>query len=193
MAGRIVNGGRAAYIFTATNGTTPTVGATPVLVLNDQISTDVGYDDTGTPSITINSLQDDELIETFRQTYCAGATVAGTPADINWEDGTTTLGASQSGTVLYIIVAGGTVQGSGASVGKKMSWHGFVGAAKSIGSFSQSGNSWNQPTLAFSGIAVEGTITVPSTYFTSVMVTGATTSSQALNSTTKRNGAKVFG
>lgn len=189
MAGKIANGGRAAYIYTATNGTNPTIGVTPVLTLTDQIDTQIAYDDTATPTVTINSTLDDSSLETFRQTYCVGAATTGTPEDITYEDGTTVLGASQTGQVLYMIVAGGTVQG-GADNGKKMGWHGFVAAGKAIGSWTQSGGTFGKPALSFVGLPCEGTLTVASTYMTSIMVTAA---AQTLNQTTKKLGAKFYG
>lgn len=189
MAGKIVNGGRAAYIYTATNGTTPTIGTTPVLTLKDQIDTNVQYDDTATPTVTINSTLDDSALETFRQTYCVGSTTGGTPEDVTYEDGVTVLGASQTGQVLYMIVAGGTAQG-GTDSGKKMGWHGFVAAGKTIGSWTQSGGTWNKPALSFVGLPCEGTLTVAASYMTSILVTAA---AQTLNSTTKKLGDKFYG
>lgn len=189
MAGKVVNGGRLAYIYTATNGTTPTVGTTPVLTLTDQVSTNVAFDDSGNPVITIDSTASDETIYDFRRTYCTSTAVGGTPEDITYEDGATVLGASQTGTTLYIVIGGGTVQG-GSSAGKKQVFHGFVAPNKSIGSWTQQGNTFNRPALTFTGLAAEGTITIASTYFSSVMTTAA---SQTLNTTTKKLGDVFFG
>jgi len=160
------------------------------LTLTDQTSTSFAYDDNAIPSITITGVQDDEAFETFRQTYCVGATVSGTPADILFEDGTTVTGASQTGQVLYVVIGGGTVQGSGSSLGKKMGWHGFVGVGKSTGSWTQSGNTWDELPVNLSGVAIEGTITIAASYFpTANFVTPA---AKTLTATTTKYGAKVF-
>jgi hypothetical protein len=191
MAGYVLNGGRALYVFTATNGTTPTVGTTAVYSNTDQIDTDVAFDDQGIATITINQVQDDEALNTFIETYArptAGA--SGTPEDINWEDGSTTLGAAASGATLYVQVKGGIVTGSGASVGKRMAFHMFGVAQKSSGSWNQSGNVYNKPTLSFVSQPLEGVVTVASTYFASVLVTAA---AQTLNNTSRKYGAKFFG
>ena len=191
MAGYVLNGGRALYVFTATNGTTPSVGATAVYSNTDQIDTDVAFDDQGVATITVNQVQDDEALNSFIEAYArptAGA--SGTPEDINWEDGSSTLGAAAAGQVLYVQVKGGVVSGTGASVGKRMAFHMFGVAQKSSGSWNQSGNVYNKPTLSFVAQPLEGTVTIASTYFASVLVTAA---SQTLNSTSRKYGAKFFG
>ncbi len=191
MAGYVINGGRKLYVFTATNGTSPTVGASPVYTNTDQIDTDVTFDDNGNAVITVNQVQDDEALNTFIETYArpvSGQT--GTPEDITFEDGENRLGAASSGTLLYIIVGGGLVTGTGSSVGKRMAFHMFGVAQKSSGSWNQSGNVYNKPTLGFAAQAVEGTVTIASTYFASVLVTAAT---QTLNNGARKFGAKFFG
>ena len=66
---RIIHGGRKAYFYTASNGTTPTVGATAVYTCSDQISTDVSKGDDGLATITIEQVQDDSTLATFLRTY----------------------------------------------------------------------------------------------------------------------------
>lgn len=191
MAGYIVSGGRSLYAFLATNGVTPTVGATPVYSNTDQIDTDVTFGDDGVATITVNQVQDDEALNTFIESYARPTTgSAGTPEDIPWEDGTTTLGAAASGQLLYIQVKGGIVTGTGASVGKRMAFHMFGVAQKSSGSFNQSGNVYNKPTLSFVAAPLEGVITIASSYFASVLVTAA---AQTLNNGARKFGAKIFG
>ena len=190
MAGKILNGGRALYVFTATNGTTPTVGASAVYTNTDQIDTDVAFDDQGVATVTINHTQFDEAWNTFVETYARPtAASSGTPEDITYEDGTLVPGAANSGTLLYIQVKGGQVSG-GSSAGKQMAFHMFGVAQKSSGSWNQSGNTYNKPTLSFVAQAVEGTVTIASTYMTSVLVTAA---SQTLNATSRKYGAIFFG
>jgi len=190
MAGKILNGGRALYVWTATNGTTPTVGATAVYSNTDQIDTDVSFDDQGVATVTVNHTQFDEAWVTFLETYARpSAGSSGTVEDITYEDNTTVLGAAASGTLLYVVVKGGTVS-SGSSDGKRMGFHMFGVAQKSSGSWNQSGGVYNKPTLSFVAQAVEGTITIASTYFSSVLVTAAT---QTLNSTSRKYGTMFFG
>lgn len=193
MAGYIVSGGRSLYVYLATNGATPTIGASPVYSNTDQIDTDVAFDDQGVATITVNQVQDDEALNTFIETYArptAGS--SGTPEDINWEDGSTTLGSASSGQTLYIQVKGGVVTGSGSSVGKRMAFHMFGVAQKSSGSFNQSGNVYNKPTLSFVAAPIEGTITVAASYFASVLITAAS-AGYSLNNTNRKYGAKIFG
>lgn len=190
MAGKIVNGGRYLAVYTATNGTTPTVGTTAVYTNSDQIDTDVAFNDQGVATVTVNQVQDDEAFATFIDTYARPtASSTGTPEDITFEDGSTTLGAAAAGTLLYIIVKGGAVSG-GSSDTKRKVFHMFGVAQKSSGSWNQSGNVYNKPTLSFVAQAVEGTITIASTYFTSFMVTAA---AQQLNASSKKYGAVAFG
>jgi hypothetical protein len=101
------------------------------------------------------------------------------------------LGAASAGTPLYIIVKGGKVTGTGTSVGKYKAFHMIGVAQKTSGSWNQSGNVYNKPTLSFVAQAVEGTLTVPATYFASVLATSSTT--QTLNNTTRKYGAVIFG
>lgn len=191
MAGYVISGGRALYVYTATNGTTPSVGASPVFTATDQIDTDVAFDDQGVATLTINQIQDDEALNTFLENYAKPtAASAGTPEDITFEDGVSMLGAASAGTPLYIIVKGGVVTGSGSSLGKRKAFHMFGVAQKTSGSWNQSGNVYNKPTLAFVAQALEGTLTVASTYFSSVLVTAA---AQTLNNTNRKFGAVFFG
>lgn len=194
MAGYIISGGRALFVFTATNGTTPSVGATAVYSNTDQIDTDVAFDDMGIPTVTINQVQDDEALNTFIETYARGtAASAGKPEDINWEDGTTTLGAASSGTLLYVLVKGGVVTGTGASVGKRMAFHMLGVAQKTSGSFNQSGNVYNKPQLSFVAAGLDAALlTVPATYFGTSTLGVTTPAAQALNNTSRKYGAKFF-
>ena len=191
MAGYVISGGRALYVYTATNGTTPSVGASPVYTNTDQIDTDVAFDDQGVATVTVNQLSDDEAFYTFVENYARPtAASAGTPEDITFENGVSKLGAASAGTPLYIIVKGGVVTGSGTSVGKQKAFHMFGVAQKTSGSWNQSGNVYNKPTLVFAAQAIETPITIGSTYFASVLITAA---AQTLNNSTRKFGAVFFG
>lgn len=192
MAGYVISGGRALFVYTATNGTTPSVGTSPVYTNTDQIDTDVAFDDQGVATITVNQLSDDEALNTFIENYARPtAGTAGTPEDITFENGVSRLGAASAGTPLYIIVKGGLVSGSGTSVGKQKVFHMFGVAQKTSGSWNQSGNVYNKPTLAFVAQAIETPITIAATYFTSI--TATTPQAQLLNNSTRKFGAVFFG
>jgi hypothetical protein len=193
MAGYVISGGRALYVYTATNGTTPSVGTTPVFTATDQIDTDVAFDDQGVATLTVNQIQDDEAFNTFIEAYAKPtASSAGTPEDITFEDGVSMLGASSAGQALYVIVKGGVVTGSGTSVGKRKAFHMFAVAQKTSGSWNQSGNVYNKPTLSFVAQAVETPITIAGTYFASV-VAATSPAAQLLNNTSRKFGAVFFG
>jgi hypothetical protein len=192
MAGYVISGGRALFVYTATNGTTPSVGVSPVYTNTDQIDTDVAFDDQGVATITVNQLSDDEALNTFIENYARPtAGTAGTPEDITFENGVSRLGAASAGQPLYIIVKGGLVSGSGTSVGKQKVFHMFGVAQKTSGSWNQSGNVYNKPTLAFVAQAIETPITIAATYFTSI--TATTPQAQLLNNSTRKFGAVFFG
>lgn len=191
MAGYVISGGRGLYVFTATNGTTPSIGTTAVFTATDQIDTDVAFDDQGQATLTVNQIQDDEALNTFLETYARPAAGSGgTTEDVTFEDGVLKAGASSTGTLLYVIARGGVVTGTGTSVGKRKAFHFFGVAQKSSGSYNQSGNVYNKPTLSFVAQAIEGTVTIASTYFTNVLVTAA---AQTLNASNRKFGAVFYG
>lgn len=162
---RIIHGGRSIAFYTFTNGTTPSVGATAVYEGKEQISTDVAKDDTGLATITIEQIQDDETFQTFIRTY-APQSEGGGIEDILFEDGTQLLGAA-SGTQLLAIVKGGTAVG-----GDKTKVFACAGSlSKASGSWSQSGNTYNRPSLVFTAVAIEADTTLTTALFSGMMTT----------------------
>lgn len=162
---RIIHGGRKVVFYTFTNGTTPSVGTTPVYECSDQISTDVAKDDTGLATITIEQIQDDETFQSFIRTY-APQNEGGGIEDITFEDGTQMLGAA-SGTKLLAVVKGGK-QVSGTKT-KVFACAGSL--SKASGSWSQSGNTYNRPSLVFTAVAIEGDTTLTTALFSGMMTT----------------------
>jgi hypothetical protein len=162
---RIIHGGRTVAFYTYTDGTTPSVGLTAVFTGADQISTDVAKDDTGLATITIEQIQDDETFATFIRTY-APQSEGGGIEDILFEDGTQLLGAA-SGTKLVAVVKGGVAVG-----GDKTKVFACVGSlSKASGSWSQSGNTYNRPSLVFTAAAIETDVTLTTVLFSGIMTT----------------------
>jgi hypothetical protein len=180
---RIIHGGRSISFYTFTNGTTPTIGTTPVFTGTDQISTDVAKDDTGLATVTIEQIQDDENFATFVRTY-APQNEGGGIEDIVFENGTQQLGAA-SGTQLFAVIKGGKQVGT-----DKVKAFVLAGSlSKQSGSWSQSGNTYNRPSLVFTAVALEGDLTVGSAYFSGVHTTGTT---QTLDSDLDKYGAVYY-
>lgn len=180
---RIVGGGRLVKFYTVTNtGTTFAIGASAVFECSDQINTDIASDDQGVHTVTIEQIQDDKTLMDFIEAYGRPtASSSGTPEDITFENGDQLLGAANTGTPLLMLVKGGTISG-----GANKTFAAVVTLGRSSGSFSQSGNTYNRPTLTAVAQPVEATTgTIPSTYFSSFSVTPA---AQTLN-----NGARKYG
>lgn len=181
---RIIHGGRSVAFYLFTNGVTPTVGTTPLFVGTDQISTDVAKDDTGLATITIEQIQDDQTFSDFIRTY-APQSEGGGIEDILFEDGTQLLGAA-SGTQLLCVVKGGVQVGS-----DKTKVFACAGAlSKASGSWSQSGNTYNRPSLVFTAAALEGDITLTSVLFSGMLTTPV---DKALDSDLDKYGAVFYG
>jgi len=181
---RIIHGGRSISFYTFTNGTTPTIGTTPLFVGTDQISTDVAKDDTGLATVTIEQIQDDEDFATFVRTY-APQSEGGGIEDITFEDGVQLLGVA-SGTQLFAVIKGGTQVGS-----DKVKTFALAGSlSKASGSWSQSGNTYNRPSLVFTAVAIEGDVEISSALFSGVMTTATT---KTLDSDLDKYGAVYYG
>lgn len=184
---RIVGGGRLVKFYTVTNtGTTFSIGATAVFECSDQINTDIAFDDQGVATVTIEQIQDDATLNTFIESYGRPtASSSGTPEDVTFENGDQLLGAANTGTPLLAIIKSGTISG-----GANKSYAAVVTLGRSSGSFSQSGNTYNRPTLTAVAQPVEATTaTIPSTYFSSFSVTP---SAQTLDNGARKYGAFFF-
>lgn len=184
---KIVGGGRLVKFYTVTNtGTTFAIGASAVFECNEQINTDVAFDDQGVATITIEQIQDDATFNTFIETYgrpTAGS--SGTPEDVTYENGDQLLGAANTGTPLLAIIKGGTQTGGSTKI-----FTSVVTVGRSSGSWSQSGNTYNRPTLTAVSQPIEATAaTVASTYFSSFAVTPT---QQVLNNAARKYGAVSY-
>ena len=184
----LLNGGRLAKFWTATNNTTTAaLGSSAVFTMSEQISTDVSNDDNGLPTITIENVDASSAFQTFLDTYADYAASADTET-FKYEDGTASS-ASSSAPVLLCAIAGAIIS-DGADVDKRRSWVGFVNVSKTSGSWSQQADNYAKPTLVLNGVAAKGSVSVASTFLTSFMVTPA---ALTWNSTTKKYGKVVFG
>lgn len=183
---RIIHGGRKIAFYTVQNiATSMTVGTTPLYVGTDQISTDVAKDDTGLATITIEQVQDDETLATFIRTY-APQNEGGGIEDLTFEDGTQLLGAA-SGTQLLVVVKGGTEVG-----GTKTKVFTCVGSlSKASGSWSQSGNTYNRPSIVFTAAALEADLTLSTVLFDGMLTT--ITADKVLDSDLDKYGAVYYG
>lgn len=185
---KIVGGGRLIKFYTVTNtGTTFAVGATSVFECSEQINTDIAFDDQGVATITIEQIQDDATLNTFLETYARPTSgSSGTPEDITYEDGAQLLGAANTGTPLLAIIKGGTQSGGSTKI-----YAGVVTIGRSSGSFSQSGNTYNRPSLTAVAQPVEATAaTVGSTYFASFAA--STPATFTLNNTSRKYGGFTY-
>jgi hypothetical protein len=181
---RIIHGGRSIWFYTATNGTTPTVGSTPVATFTDQISTDVSKDDSGVATITIEQVQDDSTFYAFIRTY-APQSEGGGIEDLLFEDGSQELG-NASGTKLVAVVKGGVEVNGTARKG-----FACMGAlSKASGSWSQAGNTYSRPTLVFTSVALQGDLALGTALVSGAMTTAAT---QTLDSDLDKYGKVFFG
>lgn len=185
--GRVIHGGRKVYFYTATNGTTPTVGATPVATFIDQISTDVSKGDDGLATITIEQVQDDSVFYEFLRTY-APQNEGGGIEDLTFEDGSQELGTA-TGTKLVCIVKGGVVDG-GADDGKTKAFACLGALSKASGAWSQAGNTYSRPTLVFTSVGLQGDLALGTALTSGVMTTAAT---QTMDSDLDRYGKVFFG
>lgn len=184
---KIVGGGNLVKFYTVTNTSGGwAIGATAVFECSDQINTDVAFDDQGVATITIEQIQDDATLNTFIETYGRpSASSSGTPEDITFENGGQLLGAANTGTPLLAIVKGGTQTG-----GETKVFASVITLGRSSGSWSQSGNTYNRPSLVAVSQPVEATTaTIASTYFSSFMVTPEAAS---LNNAARKYGAVFY-
>ncbi len=185
----LLNGGRLARFWTATNATTTaTLGSSAVFTMSEQISTDVSLDDSGVPTITINNVEAGSAYQTFLDTYADYSASADTET-FKYEDAVEQAGAS-SAPVLLCAIAGALIADGGADDGKRRSWVGFVNVSKSSGSWTQEADNYVKPTCVLNGVAAKGSVSVAATYLTSFLVTVAAVT---WNSTTKKYGKVVFG
>lgn len=184
----LLNGGRLAKFWAVTNNTTTAlIGSSAVFTMSEQISTDVSQDDNGVPTVTVENVDASSAFQTFLDTYADYAASADTET-FKYEDGTESS-ASSSAPVLLCAIAGGIVS-DGTDSGKQRSWVGFVTVSKSSGSWTQQADNYVKPTLVLNGVPAKGSVSVASTYLTSIMVTPAAVT---WNSTTKKYGKVVFG
>lgn len=174
MAGNVISGGRRLELYLGTFTSSPTALATSAaLVLTEQISTDVSRDDSGVMTISLDQIDSTSTLYTFLRTHASPAD-GKAPEDITYEDNVDLLGASNVGTKFLALARGGTISG-GSDAGKRLSVAAVVSIARSSGSFSQSGGTYNRPTLVLTAYPLDYDVAIPSTYLSCYMATAATT------------------
>jgi len=163
----VIGGGKYLVVYTATLGSSPSIGATPVFTLDKQIKTQIDYNATGPHTIDIEQIRGDSGIQNFIDTY-VDTTQTSELETITFEDGSKSSGTA-SGNALLLIIKGGTV-GSGSNAPNKI-YTAIVKLDPTSGSFAQEGNKFNRVKLAFSSVEPGGVVTVPTTYYTGIAVT----------------------
>lgn len=184
MAGQVLQGGNRVEFWTATNNTTTaTIGASPVLTLTEQVSSQVDYDDSGVTTITITHTDDSDTFNTFLNTY-VDLTSTNTE-EIVYEDGGKLTGSTTA--QAFLCAVRGALNSSDS---KRKSWVGLVTISPTSGSWTQEADTYNKPALVLNGIAAKGTVPIASTYLTSYMVTPA---AQTFTSSARKYGKAIFG
>lgn len=178
---RIIAGGKYATFYTATFGTTPTVGTTAVYTCQDQISSDVSMDGgSGAWTLTIDNVQDDATLNTFVETY-RDYSISNVET-LTEEDGTVTL-ASSTKTLLAIVKGGLNTGGAQKVIAMPCV------LALDAGAFKQEGGKYTRPKLTFKGINTLGTVTLLTAVFSGHMVTAT----QSTFGTSQKYGRIFFG
>lgn len=184
MAGLVLQGGNRIELWTATNNTTTaTVGSSPTLTLTEQVSTQVEYDDTGVPTITVTHTDDSGTVNDWLNTYIDLSSTE--TEEIKYEDGTKLVGSSTA--QVFLCAIRGALN---STTGARKSWLGLVTISPSSGSWTQEADTYNKPSFILNGIAAKGTVPVAATYLTSYMVTNA---AQTFTSSARKYGKSVFG
>ncbi len=161
----VLNGGRYLAVYTMSLSPTPTIGMNPVLTLDAQIKTDVGYSLNSSHEITVEHIRDDSGLYSFLESYTDTTTGSDTE-EITYEDGTKTSAATTQFPLLLIVKGG--MSGSARKI-----YTAVVRVDPTSGAWSQEGNKYNRPALKFASIDPGAPVTVPSTYYTGIAVTPA--------------------
>jgi hypothetical protein len=159
----VLHGGRYLVVYTATLGSSPSIGATPVFTCDAQIKTQVDYNATESHKIDVEHIEDDSALQTFIDTY-VDVTATSETETITFEDGSKSTG-TPTGNALLLIVKGGL---SGAA---RKIYTAVVKIDPTSGSWTQEGNKFSRPKLAFNSVEPGGTVTVPTTYYTGIATT----------------------
>ena len=105
------------------------------------------------------------------------------------DEANSAYGAANTGTPLLAIIKGGTQTGGSTKI-----FSSVVTVGRSSGSWSQSGNTYNRPTLTAVSQPVEATAaTIPSSFFASFASGGASTAATVvLNNAARKYGAVSY-
>lgn len=185
--GYVIGGAKFAQLFTATNGTSPTVGTTAVITLGKQVSTDVKFDTSGNPVVTVDGIQDNAAMTTYLETYFH--TYSGTGEDITFEDASTLTASGGNPVQLGIFYGGKDADSSSSSYGARKIFVGLIRGSAESGSWKQEGNKYNRPTLVYNGVDLEGTLTIVTTMF---LATLCSTPAQVVLTAAHKKGKVVW-
>jgi hypothetical protein len=159
----VLHGGRYLVVYTATLGSSPSIGATPVFTCDAQIKTQVDYNATESHKIDVEQIKDDSALQSFIDTY-VDITQSSDVETITFEDGSKSSG-TPTGNALLLIVKGGL---SGAA---RKIYTAVVKIDPTSASWTQEGNKYSRPKLAFNSVEPGGVVTVPTTYYTGIATT----------------------
>lgn len=165
MAGNVTGGAsRNSFWTIATDHTS--IGTSPVFTFPQTVSTAVTRNENGGYDYTLDQIEDSEALYTFLSTY-APVSETGAQEEVTLEDGTEVGGATgQSPDVLSIVY--GAVN---SSESKRKLLVVICKLDNTSGSWTQSANTYNRPTLSALAQKALATVTVPATYFDSTLVT----------------------
>jgi hypothetical protein len=159
----VIGGGKYLVVYTATLGSSPTIGATPVLTLSTQLKTQIDYNATEPHKIDIEHITADQTLQDFIDTY-VDTTQTSELETVTFEDGTKSSGTA-SGNALLLIIKGGS---DGV---KNKIYTAVVKLDPTSGSYTQEGNKYVRVKLAFNSVNPGGVVTVPTTYYTGIATT----------------------
>ncbi|GIV50588.1 MAG: hypothetical protein KatS3mg038_1109 [Candidatus Kapaibacterium sp.] len=162
----VIGGGKYAVFYTLTPGATPSIGATPVFSLAAQIKSTINVNFTQSHEIDIEHVEDGAALQAFLETY-VDATAGDGQEELVYEDGTKTSAPASSKTLLAIIKGGLT------SSGARKIYTAAVVIDPTSGAWTQEGNKYNRPAFKLKSVDPGGTVTVPTTYYSSIAVTPA--------------------
>lgn len=171
MAGstsRILAGGNKVAFVTVNDGATPSIGASPVYVLEGNIlSTSVTKQDSGQFDISIEHVEDDAALQAFLEASII--TTAGGIEELLFEDGTRELASTSSNTKYIAIVRGGLAGGTAG--GKRKVGIIPQRISSTSGGWDQAGETYNRVTLEGQGFKLAATINVGTGLVTGYLTT----------------------
>lgn len=160
----VVGGANLSVFYTANElGTSPTVGATAVYSMKRKIKTSLTR-----TTFTIDQNEDNPELTTFLEEYAPVTTVTADQGE--YEDGTKFNSSQATSDTLLQIVYGGVDTVSN----KRKIVLMLCKMAQDAGSFDQESGKYTKPKVAGDVVNNDADLVIPSTYFLTDLVTGAT-------------------